>query len=108
MGNHGPGGGKKVTQIDQEFRAWGLAQPTVGGCLFCPDFRPTGTGIEVKEACETHRMAEHPELANKRRRRRPHTNPAILVFRQNLTEEESAEIDASRRRRMRLLGIDET
>lgn len=95
-----------MSEIDEDFRNYGLGLPTVGGCMYCPDFKPSGTCAEVKEACEQHRMAEHPELGRKKRYRRPHASPGVLSFRQLLTDEESREIDERRTKRLKLLGID--
>jgi hypothetical protein len=85
--------------------AWSRAQPARGGCLFCPDFQPTGTCAEVQEACAEHRASVHPELSKKRRRRR-HTFSGLTAFSQKLTQEESEEINENRARRLRLLGIE--
>lgn len=97
---------KKMSEIDEDFRNYGLNLPTTGGCMYCSNFKPKGTALEVKEACEEHRRECHPELVGKRRYRRPHATPGVLAFRQFLTEEEGKEIDARRVKRMKLLGID--
>jgi hypothetical protein len=101
-----PDTSKKVTQIDEEWRSWAMQQPTIGGCLFCPDFKPKGTGVEVKQASADHLATVHPELVGKRRSKRRRSNPAVIAFRQSLTEEESEAVDEERRRRLKLLGID--
>ena len=93
-------------QIEAEHLEWSRQQPAKGGCLFCPDFRPEGTCQEVQDACNEHRARVHPELSKKKRKRRP-TYSGILVFSQNLTEDERAEVDQNRARRLRLLGISE-
>lgn len=98
-------GGKRVSQIDSEFRAWALSQPTTGGCLFCPDFRPQGTGNEVAAANADHLESVHPELVGKKRRKR-RSSPAVISFRQALTEEESSALEEERRRRLFQLGIE--
>jgi len=96
---------KTAREIDDEHRAWALANPAIGGCLFCPKFKPRGTGAEVKELNLRHLEEKHPELVKLRRRRRPRRT-GIIAFRQSLTEDESAEIDENRAKRMKLLGID--
>lgn len=98
--------GKKASEIDQEFQNWALAQQTVGGCLFCPDFKPTGTGTEVRIENENHLHTVHPELVAKKKTKRRRANPAVIAFRQSLTEEESEAVDEERRRRMFQLGIE--
>jgi len=95
-----------MSEIDEDFRNYGLNLPTVGGCMYCPRFKPKGTALQVKEACEQHRLEKHPELVGKKRYRRPHASPGVLSFRQFLTEDEGKEIDAVRAKRMKLLGID--
>lgn len=98
--------GKKASEIDQEFLDWAVSQPAVGGCLFCPDFKPEGTGTEVRQANEVHLQTVHPELVAKKRRKRRRSNPNVIAFRQSLNEEESAAVDEERRRRMFQLGIE--
>ena len=98
--------GKKVSEIDGEHRSWALSQPAVGGCLFCPEFRPEGTGDDIRAANEAHLQSVHPELVGKKRKRRLRANPAVIAFRQSLTDEESNAVDEERRRRMFQLGIE--
>ena len=98
--------GKKVSEIDGEFRTWAFAQPTRGGCLFCPEFQPQGTCEEIKAANENHLKSVHPELVGKKRKRRARANPTVIAFRQSLTEEESNALDEKRRQRMFQLGIE--
>jgi len=98
--------GKKASEIDQEFKVWALSQPTTGGCLFCPDFHPRGTGDEIRAANEAHLQNVHPELVGKKRKRRKRANPTVIAFRQSLTDEESSAVDEERRRRMFQLGIE--
>jgi hypothetical protein len=47
-----------------------LAQPAVGGCIWCPDFRPEGTLKETSAASLAHREKHHPDARPKARRRR--------------------------------------
>lgn len=98
--------GKKASEIDGEFRAWALSQPTSGGCLFCPDYHPEGTGDEVAAANRAHLETVHPELVGKKRKRRTRANPAVIAFRQSLNAEESAAVDEERRKRLFQLGIE--
>lgn len=86
-----------------DLRAWSLTQPAVGRCLFCPEWSVTGTSEEVNGHLAEHRAQEHPETIGYRRRRR--RGSGKLNFRQTLTDEQNDEIEAERRRRMRLLGI---
>lgn len=41
-----------------------LAQPTSGGCLWCPELRFEGTLEQVKAASDAHRAEHHPKARN--------------------------------------------
>lgn len=51
-------------------REWEDAQPTVTRCVLCPAWSFEGTALEGREAAAAHRLAVHPELVGKPRRKR--------------------------------------
>jgi hypothetical protein len=94
-----------ATEIKKNHLEWAQKQPEIGLCVWCPDYRVEGPAEEVAQLNAVHRHGFHPELNGKRRSRRGKSNPGV-AFRQNLTPEDVEEIDADRRRRARLLGVD--
>ena len=95
---------KSAAEEKEAHLAWSLSQPAVGGCLFCPEFHPEGTYAEIIAACAEHRAELHPELKRKPRKRRG-TVSGVMSFGQATTDEQYAEIQETREKRMRLLGI---
>jgi hypothetical protein len=70
--------------------------------MFCPEWEVRGTVEEIEVLAKEHRLVEHPEL--KPARRRPRAN--LGKWRSTITEEDSAEINEERAKRLRLLGIE--
>lgn len=86
-----------------DLREWSLRQPATGRCAFCPEWKVEGTSREVVALAEEHRREVHPELSHlKKRRHKGH----LMRWRSTLDEESSLEIEETRSKRMRLLGID--
>ena len=90
----------KLAELD----AWYQTQLMTGRCAFCPELEIVGPAQEVREQMRDHLASEHPENLRKRRSHRARRNPAIMSFRQSLTDDEAFEIEEERRRRMKLLG----
>lgn len=82
---------------------WGQDSPITSYCSFCPDLKFEGPANEVAELCREHRAQEHPDLPPPTRRKRAN----LAGWRSRLNEEEGAEVQVARTRRMRLLGIDQ-
>jgi hypothetical protein len=59
-----------LDQYAARIEAERLAQPATGGCLWCPDFRPTGTLEQTRQACADHRAEHHPDAKSTRRKQR--------------------------------------
>jgi len=96
---------KTQSQIDAEELARRMEKPMRFSCSFCTwEFEGTfGIG---KVKAQDHRATEHPEAKMKRRRRgspAPH-----LVKRPELSQDESDAVEAERRRRATLHGVDLT
>jgi hypothetical protein len=86
----------------QDVRDWGLLQPAIGRCTFCPEWAVEGTAEEVRDAARAHRRQEHPELEHLKKRR---SKTALMRWRSVLDEDATAEVADVRDRRMKLLGI---
>lgn len=97
---------KNASEIDMDHMDWGMQQTTVGRCAFCPEFFIEGTGAEVRQALADHRARWHPEAQqHTRRRRQKRGDGSLYPIKQALSEQELAELEDERQRRMRLLGI---
>lgn len=92
------------TQMTQNHLAWAKQQPEIGRCAFCPEYRVEGTAEEVVKLNAEHHQTAHPEKKWKPKRRGVQTQ--LLVLRQNLDETEVSDIEAERRRRAKLHGVE--
>ena len=73
-------------------------------CMWCTEWSYVGTAAEGRERARKHRERKHPDAKVSRRRRK--SIPARMK-QVTMTEQDKAEIDEERRRRMFLIGIDE-
>jgi hypothetical protein len=74
--------------------------PLRAACAFC-EWEYLGTAAEGREKALQHRLEVHPEARSKRRNTR-----SLSSFRyRELGDEEQNEIEETRRKRMRLIGL---
>lgn len=86
--------------MHEKLQAMSDAQKMTVYCTLCPEWEASGTAKQAREAAETHRVEEHPELVRKKRVVRKRRS-----FSSAMTAEREAQIDEERRQRMRALGI---
>lgn len=96
------GGGKSAAEMQQE---WLEGMSMSFACAFCESWTFEGGLLEGRLKADEHRASAHPEIPPYRRRRRK-SAPMRSKWRADLSDEEREEVDAERRRRAGLLGVD--